>query len=507
LDHPGVNALAFRALRASHLGARPAGRPAIEPGTDAPAAGRPLATHLAALVLAILLPAFVVGGAAAWHLATTYRVAFEDHLADRARTLATALDRELEALRTAVALMAASPSLREGDFAAFRPWAETAAAKLGGRVILNEARPPHRQVLNTAVPPGRPLPTPVPGTGAGPVIERALAEGGPAISDLFEGRASGRPVLAVAAAAPGTELVVVLGVDPSRLAGLLEAAAGNSGGLATVLDGADRVAARSAEHARHLGQPAPAWFPAAARGREEGLLVGAALDGRDALVAFRRLAAAPGWTVAVVEPWAAYRASWTRPLAVMAAGTAAALGLGLFLATALARRIRRPVAALLRRAEAVAAGGEAAGAAAAAPPPPLPRSGVAEFEVLREAVERADAAVRGSEAEFRAAFEQSAAPMSQADCATGRLLRVNAAYCRLLGRSEQELVGTHFADFTHPDDREADHESFRRLASGERSVREVEKRYVRPDGSGTWWRRRCGTPMEGRSGPWPSCRT
>ena len=205
-------------------------------------------------------------------------------------------------------------------------------------------------------------------------------------------------------------------------------------------------------------------------------------EGTPSLYAFRKLRRASGWAVVVTEPLAAYRVGWTRPLLALLGGGTAALGLGLVLAMALGRRIRRPVSALLQRAEAVAAG------AASAPPAALPPSAVAEFEALRAAVERADAALRAGEAEFRAAFEQSVAPMLQTDCATGRFLRVNAAFAQLVGRSQQDLVGRPFSEVTHPDDRAADLAGFWRMARGEAPSYQADKRFVRPDGTVRWVR-------------------
>jgi PAS domain S-box-containing protein len=113
---------------------------------------------------------------------------------------------------------------------------------------------------------------------------------------------------------------------------------------------------------------------------------------------------------------------------------------------------------------------------------------VAEFDALRRSVLRADAALRAREEEFRTAFEQAPIAMSQSDPQTGRILRVNAAYTVLTGRSKAELIGAPFANMTHPDDRAVDLAGWRRMVAGETPVHEIEKRYVRPDGSVRWAR-------------------
>ncbi|WP_052389846.1 PAS domain S-box protein [Belnapia moabensis] len=98
----------------------------------------------------------------------------------------------------------------------------------------------------------------------------------------------------------------------------------------------------------------------------------------------------------------------------------------------------------------------------------------------------AEAALRESEAEFRAAFEQASVAMSEVDCATGCVLRANTAYARLVGRPAEEIAGQRFSDFVHPDDRAEDLAGFRRVCRGETPTHEVAKRYVQPDGSVRW---------------------
>ena len=389
----------------------------------------------------MLLPALALGAATAWHLTGIYRSAFEERLSDTTRALALALDSEFEVFETAATALATSPLLRRDDLGAFRAWATAATAHLGGWVIVNDAGPGHRQLLNTIVPENTLLPEPPParrpGQGADEVIERALATGRPTISNLFRGRASGRAVTAVAAPAPGADAVVVVALDPGRLALLLAEQDLSGGAVAAVADGRNRIVARSRGQDQFLAVEAPGRTVTTAVA-DAGMFEAPNAEGTPSLYAFRKLRRASGWAVVVTEPLAAYRAGWRRPLLALLGGGTAALGLGLVLAMALGRRIRRPVSALLQRAEAVAAG------SASAPPAALPPSAVAEFEALRAAVERADAALRAGEAEFRAAFEQSVAPMLQTDCATGRFLRVNAAFAQLVGRSQRDLVGRPF---------------------------------------------------------------
>ena len=87
---------------------------------------------------------------------------------------------------------------------------------------------------------------------------------------------------------------------------------------------------------------------------------------------------------------------------------------------------------------------------------------------------------------LRELFDKADIGMALADVHTRRFLRVNAKLCQLTGYSEKELLNTTAVALTHPDDRPADDESFRRFARGEIDRRVVEKRYLRRDGTTIW---------------------
>lgn len=99
---------------------------------------------------------------------------------------------------------------------------------------------------------------------------------------------------------------------------------------------------------------------------------------------------------------------------------------------------------------------------------------------------REEQALRQSEDQFRAMFNIASVGKAQTDPVTGRLLRVNAALCRLTGYTEAELLARSVRDLTHPEDRESDWASFARMASGEAPGYENEMRYLAADGSIVW---------------------
>lgn len=70
----------------------------------------------------------------------------------------------------------------------------------------------------------------------------------------------------------------------------------------------------------------------------------------------------------------------------------------------------------------------------------------------------------------------------------GRVLRANRALASLLGCSAESLVGRSALDVTHPDDRAESAALLRELAARRRSHIDIEKRYLRDDGSAVWAR-------------------
>jgi PAS domain S-box-containing protein len=95
-------------------------------------------------------------------------------------------------------------------------------------------------------------------------------------------------------------------------------------------------------------------------------------------------------------------------------------------------------------------------------------------------------ALRESEATFRAMFDESSVGKIEIVPEHGRFLRANAAFCDFVGYSEEELRDLTVWDITHPEERERDREPVRRMISGESPGFDVEKRYIRKDGTPVW---------------------
>jgi PAS domain S-box-containing protein len=83
----------------------------------------------------------------------------------------------------------------------------------------------------------------------------------------------------------------------------------------------------------------------------------------------------------------------------------------------------------------------------------------------------------------------------------GRWLRINDAYCRLLGYEPGELVGASVSDVTHPDDLAEAREFVASAVAGRLDRAERDMRYLAKDGSTVWARVRAEIIRDDRGAP------
>lgn len=90
-----------------------------------------------------------------------------------------------------------------------------------------------------------------------------------------------------------------------------------------------------------------------------------------------------------------------------------------------------------------------------------------------------------SEEHFRAVISQTISGIAETDL-SGRFTFVNERYCRIVGYTQKELLsGMKMQDFTSPEDLLINEDLFKRLVETGEPF-EIEKRYVRKDGSLVW---------------------
>lgn len=97
---------------------------------------------------------------------------------------------------------------------------------------------------------------------------------------------------------------------------------------------------------------------------------------------------------------------------------------------------------------------------------------------------------------YRATFENAAVGMAYIS-ADLKLVTVNEAVCGILGYPARELLGKSMLDVTHPDDLGVTVAATDRIRAREIDDYDVEKRYLRKDGSAVWARESVGCARKG----------
>jgi PAS domain S-box-containing protein len=106
----------------------------------------------------------------------------------------------------------------------------------------------------------------------------------------------------------------------------------------------------------------------------------------------------------------------------------------------------------------------------------------------------------GNEALFRDLFDHAGIGMAAFDL-SGRILRSNEAFRRIVGYSEEELLDLDPLVLVHPDDRTRIGEVAAELGSGARDRWRLEKRLVRKDGTVRWGRATASTVCDAEERP------
>jgi PAS domain S-box-containing protein len=105
----------------------------------------------------------------------------------------------------------------------------------------------------------------------------------------------------------------------------------------------------------------------------------------------------------------------------------------------------------------------------------------------RRALQRSLEAQQKSERRWRAIHENSAVGIAVVDL-QWQFVSANPAFCRMLGYSEEELLGRSVLDHTHPDDRNVTDERLHHLLDGQLQTYHHQKRFLHRDGHSLWTR-------------------
>jgi diguanylate cyclase (GGDEF)-like protein/PAS domain S-box-containing protein len=103
----------------------------------------------------------------------------------------------------------------------------------------------------------------------------------------------------------------------------------------------------------------------------------------------------------------------------------------------------------------------------------------------QDRLEHSGSRALSSEALFRSVFDLASVGIALVGL-DGRWLRANARMCDIVGYSQEQLAGKTFQQLTHPDDLPSDLALLARLERDDVTQYQLDKRYLRADGSHVW---------------------
>ena len=304
--------------------------------------------RLIRLALLMMLPGFMISAVLVWRVYTTERDGTQIAMGETARGLSQVLDRELAQSEVFLRTLAATDELQGGNMAAFDRLAR-ATEVMGGDVVLVD-RAGHR-LVDTRLPVGTPSPqldpppdwdTEQPGRFSTVPLHSPPGGGPPALQlvlslgDRSDGKA-GRHIYDLKLIVPAQSIQAV--ITREKLP---------PGWVASVLDTARVIIARSAKPEVFIGQHARPGFLASLAQAGEGFRNTASLDGTQVLMAYTT-SARTGWVVSVIAPRAliarvglqsTWMFVWMGSVAVLIAWLGA-----LYVARGIAKRIEAMAAA------------------------------------------------------------------------------------------------------------------------------------------------------------------
>lgn len=108
--------------------------------------------------------------------------------------------------------------------------------------------------------------------------------------------------------------------------------------------------------------------------------------------------------------------------------------------------------------------------------------------IIRDITERkqAEESFRVSQARFSTIFNQASFGIALIDSLTGRIQEANPRFAEIAGRTIEEMGTIDWMSITHPDDVQKDMDNMALLNAGKIPGFNMDKRYIRPDGSIAW---------------------
>lgn len=426
--------------------------------------------YLVALAIALIGPGLIFTAVLLGRYAALERVRFEQDARESVRGIALSIDRDMAGLVAVLQTLAASPRLRQAGFGpegldGFETQARAVTATTG--LAFSLRRRDGTQLVNTALPPGAPLPQ-----DPHPEDAEVVATKRPVIGGVRAGSPGRPPTYDVAVpvtveGAPAYVLSVTVPVERLHQILIHDPAPGWTTGI---IDRNGLLLARSEDHAILAGQP----MQASLRGtRTAAADIWEGTDRKRRPVLYVETPAkAAGWTVGASIPKQRVEAPLRHWILAFGGFGLLALAVSSYLAVKLWARVAGPLRQLANAGGALAMG------------QPVPRVSTPIREIRQLADTLADAsqslrrriaerdraldeqsrglvALRESEARFRHMADSAPALIWMTD-AEGEIAFVNMHYEYLFGRSTETLRQGRWREIVHPDDLPGFEEAFAR---------------------------------------------
>ncbi|MEA3028241.1 MAG: hypothetical protein QOF91_3526 [Alphaproteobacteria bacterium] len=305
-----------------------------------PSAQKPtLRLRLGLLVAGTLLPLILFAAGVVYLNHMRARVVALARVMEVVRGMRLVLDTEMHGLTVAMEVLAGSQALRRDDFDGFRQNAAAFLDKYPGQAISLATRD-GRQLLNTGVPAGTPLPLRINRDS----IETVFATGKPVYSDLFVGSVTHTRIVTISVPVFRDGQVVYemsFNVPLGLFQRVITQQQPSDDWTMSIFDHNGINFARVPNPEQTIGQAASSTLlPALLSKQDEGKLYTVSREGVALNTAFTR-SALTGWKIAAGTPVAALTAPLWRELAITASIGTVLLVIGLSFAIGMATRIAR----------------------------------------------------------------------------------------------------------------------------------------------------------------------
>jgi two-component sensor histidine kinase len=311
--------------------------------------------HLGVLGALTAVPFILAGAVVAVLYVNSERQRTQQDLVSAAKDLSNAIDRQVTGGVSTLQALAFSPSLEQHDLASFYEQATRVAGIFPGSLVGFRSAD-NKQIINTALPWGAPLPT-----TQDPIMrasdKTALDTMQPVVSNIYTGASTGQRYVMINLPImfEGAPHFLNMALPPESILRLVQqSSVVRPDWLVIVIDANRRVIARTRDHDNFVGRSASESFVQKLAGTD-GIVTSTTLDGTRVVDGYFR-SPLTGWTVITAAPVSTINRSLRQ--AAIAVGTTGAIGLLCSLAFSILYsryitppiwRLRRDALALSRR--------------------------------------------------------------------------------------------------------------------------------------------------------------